>query len=155
MESTDRKLRGKWTEGQLKSAIESVKSKQMSQRKAAATFKIPRRTLRNHLKSGNEEKSIGRKTVLTKDQEKGLAKRIIRLAQVGVPLTRKIVRKQAYLFCKAHDITNSFNVIKCIAGRKWLNNFLERNPEISIRKAQFMNPARAQKLNKHIVHQHF
>ncbi|CAD0200645.1 unnamed protein product [Chrysodeixis includens] len=47
MESTDKKIRGNWTERQLKSAIESVKSKQMSQRQAAATFKIPRRTLRN------------------------------------------------------------------------------------------------------------
>ncbi|CAH0727259.1 unnamed protein product, partial [Brenthis ino] len=152
---TNKKRRGEWTEQQLKSAIESVKNCSMSQRQAAATFSIPRRTLRNHLKSGSEEKRTGRATTLSNVQEKDLARRIIRLAEVGVPLTRKIVRKQAYLFCKSHKIPNSFNDTRCTAGRKWLKNFLKRNPEISVRKAQFMNSARAQKLNKDIVQQHF
>lgn len=113
METVNKKRRGEWTEQQLKSAIESVKKCRMSQRKAADNFGIPRRTLRNHLKSGSDKKTTGRVTTLTNAQEKDLARRIIRLAQVGVPLTRKIVRKQAYLFCKAHEIPNSFNDNRC------------------------------------------
>ncbi|CAG4929841.1 unnamed protein product [Parnassius apollo] len=127
----------------------------MSQRKAAATFNIPRRTLRNHIKSGSTKKIIGRTPVLNKTQEKDLCKRVIRLAQVGLPLTSKIVRKQAYEFCKANSIPNSFNDNKNIAGKKWLKIFVKRNPEILLRRAQLMNPARAQKLNKYIVQQHF
>lgn len=41
------------------------------------------------------------------------------------------------------------------AGREWLHMFLKRNPSVSMRKAQLLNPARAQKLNKSIVQQHF
>lgn len=37
----------------------------------------------------------------------------------------------------------------------WLRNFVKRNPEISLRKAQIMNPARALKLNKPIVTNNF
>lgn len=44
---------------------------------------------------------------------------------------------------------------KYIAGKKWLRNFVKRNPEISLRTAQIMNPARAQKHNKPIVTKHF
>lgn len=62
---TNKKRRGEWTEQQLQSAIEAVKKRCMSQRKAAATFSIPRRTLRNHLKSGNDKKRTGRTTTLT------------------------------------------------------------------------------------------
>ncbi|CAG5039045.1 unnamed protein product [Parnassius apollo] len=156
MESQNKKQRGgKWTENQLKAALEAVQKGKMSQRKAAATFNVPRRTLRNHIKSGSTKKIIGRTPVLNKTQEKDLCKRVIRLAQVGLPLTSKIVRKQAYEFCKANSIPNSFNDNKNIAGKKWLKNFVKRNPEISLRRAQLMNPARAQKLNKYIVQQHF
>ncbi|CAG9574363.1 unnamed protein product [Danaus chrysippus] len=37
----------------------------------------------------------------------------------------------------------------------WFKAFLKRNPEILVRKAQFMNPYRAQKLNRFIVDNHF
>ncbi|XP_063384867.1 uncharacterized protein LOC134670975 [Cydia fagiglandana] len=42
-----------------------------------------------------------------------------------------------------------------LAGKDWYKAFMKRHPEISKRKAQFMNPARAQKLNKFIVDDHF
>ncbi|KAJ8935738.1 hypothetical protein NQ314_012663 [Rhamnusium bicolor] len=42
-----------------------------------------------------------------------------------------------------------------MAGRYWLNGFMQRNPQIRPRKAQNLNPARAQKLNKFIVNDNF
>lgn len=155
MDPPEKKKRGLWTESQLKLAVEAVHNRQMSQRKAAAVYSIPRRTLRNHLKSGSTTKSTGRHTTLSKMQEKDLTKRIIRLAHVGVPLTPRLVRKQAYEFCIANNIPNYFNDSKNTAGKKWLKGFIKRNPEVSVRKAQFMNHARAQKLNKPIVMKHF
>ena len=41
------------------------------------------------------------------------------------------------------------------AGRYWLKGFLERNPEVKKRKAQKLNPPRAQKVNKLTVEDHF
>lgn len=155
MEPPTKKRRGEWTETQLKSALQTVKSCQMSQRKAAETYGIPRRTLRNHIESGSMEKITGRVPILNKSQEKDLCKRIIRLSQIGMPLTPKSVRKQAYEFCKANNVSNVFSDKKNIAGKKWLKNFVKRNPEISLRRAQLLNPARAQKLNKPIVSKHF
>lgn len=42
-----------------------------------------------------------------------------------------------------------------MSGRYWLNGFLRRNPTIRQRKAQGMNPACAQKLNRFIVNDYF
>lgn len=98
---------------------------------------------------------MGRKAIFTIAQEKDLAERIKKFSKIGVPLTPKVIRKHAYLFCEKHNIPNCFNDKNSIAGRKWLKNFLARNKDISKRKAQLMNPARAQKLNKPIVERHF
>ncbi|GFN87778.1 tigger transposable element-derived protein 1-like [Plakobranchus ocellatus] len=42
-----------------------------------------------------------------------------------------------------------------LAGEKWFRLFLNRHPQLRHRKAQAMNPARAQKLNRFIVNDHF
>ncbi|CAK1582436.1 unnamed protein product [Parnassius mnemosyne] len=130
-----------WTEGGLQAAMNAVQRGQLSQRAAASRHNIPRRTLRDHLKR--------------KHQENDLVERIKRFAKIGVPLTPKFIRKQAYMFCETYKIKNNFNNSKRIAGTDWLRYFLKRNPSISKRKPQIMNPARAQKLNKPIVQQHF
>ncbi|XP_046975202.1 uncharacterized protein LOC124541391 [Vanessa cardui] len=122
---------------------------------AASRYNIPRRTLRNHLKSGSIKRKLGRSAIFTAEQEESLVKRIIRLADVGMPMTAKMLRIQAFTFCKIKNIPNTFNNSKNTAGKKWLRLFLKRHPELARRKAQMMNPARAQKLNKHIVSDHF
>lgn len=139
----------------LRRAMEAVQNNQLNTNAAALKFNIPRRTLRNHLVSGNSTKIIGKTTILTKQLEEDLSQRIKRFAKVGVPLTPKFIRKQAFLFCERFKIKHSFNMSTRIAGRKWLKMFLARNPSISKRKPQLMNPARAQKMNKPIVKHHF
>ncbi|KAI4464238.1 hypothetical protein MML48_3g00009674 [Holotrichia oblita] len=42
-----------------------------------------------------------------------------------------------------------------MAERSWIIGFLQRHQEISVRQAQSMNPARAQKLNKFIIKDYF
>ncbi|XP_052742085.1 uncharacterized protein LOC128198842 [Bicyclus anynana] len=154
--NSTRKKRGElWTEDTMKAAMNAVQRGHLTQRSAAARYNIPRRTLRDHLKTGEEMKRLGRKPVLTNNQEKDLVSRIKRFASIGIPLTPKFIRKQTFLFCERHDIKNNFNSSKRIAGVDWLRSFLKRNPSISQRKPQMMNAARAQKLNKVIVQQHF
>ncbi|XP_026328035.1 uncharacterized protein LOC113236244, partial [Hyposmocoma kahamanoa] len=154
--STSKKKRGEsWTEDGMRAAIKAVQRCQLTQRAASTSYNIPRRTLRDHLKIGSVTKRLGRKPIFTDTQESDLVARIKRFAKIGVPLTPKFIRKQAYLFCERYDIKNNFNEVKRIAGADWLRLFLKRNPSISKRKLQIMNPARAQKLNKSIVEQHF
>ncbi|CAB3239735.1 unnamed protein product [Arctia plantaginis] len=151
-----RKRRGEsWSEDTIKAAIKAVQRGHLTQRSAATKYNIPRRTLRDHLKTGQEIKRLGKKPILTNEQEKDLASRIKKFASIGIPLTPKFIRKKAFLFCERYDIKNNFNKSKRIAGVDWLRFFLNRNPSISKRKPQIMNPARAQKLNKPIVQQHF
>lgn len=153
--STTRKKRAQWTSQQMENAVKMVERGILSTYAAAARYNIPRRTLRNHLASGSTTRKLGRSAILTTEQEAGLVRRIIRLADVGVPLTSKMLRVQAFSFCKIKKIPNTFNDAKNAAGKKWLRLFLKRHPELARRKAQMMNPARAQKLNKDIVSDHF
>ncbi|XP_063633730.1 uncharacterized protein LOC134804559 [Cydia splendana] len=147
--------RALWSEDALASAVQAVQRGILSTYKAAARYGVPRRTIRNHLKSGNLKKTLGRKTILNNDQETDLVNRIIRFADIGLPVTTRILRRLVYKFCEVNDIKHSFNKNMRLAGKDWYKAFMKRHPEISKRKAQFMNPARAQKLNKFIVDDHF
>lgn len=149
-----RGIRANWTSEMMEEAIDLLKQGK-SQRYVEKHCGIPRRTLRNHLKSGNTERKLGRKKFLTADQENELENRIIRLSEVGVPLTPKQLRRCVYNFTKANSIENKFNVQKEMAGKDWFQRFLKRHPALSKRKAQSMNPARAQKLNPVIVKDYF
>ena len=154
MATANGKSRANWTEGQLQEAFKAVQNG-ASQREAAIKYKIPRRTLRNHLCTGSQKKSLGRKTTLSSEQEQKLVSRIFRLSDIGMPITPKLLRAYAFEFVEANNINHCFNVNKKLAGRDWCNNFLRRYPKISCRRAQFMNPARAQKMNPFIVKDYF
>ncbi|KAL0879665.1 hypothetical protein ABMA27_003380 [Loxostege sticticalis] len=63
---------------------------------------------------------MGRKPIfLTEDQENNLCGRIKRFAKIGLPLTPKFIRKQAFLFCEKFDLKHTFNSTKRIAGAEW------------------------------------
>ncbi|GFN85608.1 tigger transposable element-derived protein 1-like [Plakobranchus ocellatus] len=93
--------RGSWTQQELENAMRAInRGERISVREASKQFGIPRRTLPNHISSGSTEKRLGRKPLLSDEEEQ-------------LPVDR-------------------------IA-----------------RKAQAINPARAQKLNRFIVNDHF
>lgn len=112
---------------------------------------ISRRTLRNPKKSGKTSSSLGRAPVLTPQLENKLEKKIVRFAERGFPLTPQSLRRIVYSFVDQQKIPNTFNKDKKLAGREWYRSFLKRHKKLSQRKAQNMNPARAQKLNRPIV----
>ncbi|XP_045767620.1 MFS-type transporter clz9-like [Maniola jurtina] len=147
--------RALWSEDNLVSAVRAVQSGRLSTYKAAERYKIPRRTLRNHLQTGSLKKTLGRKFILSDDQEADLVSGILRFAEIGLPVTPLILRRLVYKFCQLHNIKHNFNQHARAAGKHWLKTFLQRNPEISRRKAQFKNPARPQKFKKNIVDDHF
>ncbi|KAJ2937824.1 hypothetical protein O0L34_g17800 [Tuta absoluta] len=136
--STTKKKRAQWTSQQMENAVKMVERGILSTYTAAARYNIPRKTLRNHLQSGSTERKLGRSAILSSEQEAGLVRRIVRLADVGVPLTPKMLRIQAYSFSKIMNIPNSFNDVNNTAGKKWLRLFLKRHPELARRKAQMI-----------------
>lgn len=153
--SLSKPKRANWTEDSLAAAVRAVRNG-LSTYKASAQHGIPRRTLRNHIENSKIVKRLGRHTILTPDQEKDFVRRIIKFSDLGVPMTPKMIRIQAaFAFCQKLDIPHNFNTETGLAGKGWLRLFLQRHPELAKRKAQFLNPARAQKFNKSIVAQHF
>lgn len=150
-----RGLRGQWKQEDLTQALQAVNGG-MSVNKASITFSLPRRTLRRYVEKGKIGKAaMGRKPILTQEQETELSRRIIRLSQVGYPLTASVLRRCVYRYTKLNNIPNPFREEKEKAGLYWLKGFMERNPQIRVRKAQNLNPSRAQKVNKFIVDDHF
>ena len=77
------------------------------------------------------------------------------LAQTGYSITLKIKRKYVFTYCEKNNIPNPFVREKGMAGRAWLQGFFRRNPMTASRKAQYLNPGRAQKLSRFIVNEYF
>lgn len=150
-----RGIRANWNDEMMEEALRLLKDG-CSQRVVEQRTGIPRRTLRNHSKSGITKREIGRRPVLTIEQENSLEQRIIRLAKIGLPLTPKALRRSVYSFIKENKIELAQKKKnKQIVGKDWYSAFLKRHPRITKRKAQSMNPARSQKLNKFIVTDYF
>lgn len=148
------KKRALWSEAALQQALEAI-SNGMAVLTASRVYNIPRRTLRNHVATGSKKKKLGRGSILSVTQERELCQRIFRLAEVGMPLTSKVLRRSVFTFVEQNGLKHPFSPETRLAGRKWMNLFYIRNPVVVQRKAQPLNPARAQKLNKVIVGDYF
>ncbi|CAG9760182.1 unnamed protein product [Ceutorhynchus assimilis] len=114
--------RSQWSEDNLQRALSAIANGE-SKNAASKRFEISRRTLNRYLSKGtNKKQKLGRRTLLGLDEETELETRIERLADIGYPLTKRMLVAAGF---------------------------------ISASRAQSMNPARAQKLNKFIVTDYF
>jgi len=127
-----RTKRAPWMEQTLTQALAAIKDG-MSQRDAADNFKIPRRTLCNHIKSGITKKSLGRKSVITVELEQDLVRHIIRYSEVGMPIIVPMLERYVYKFCVTNNIATPFNDQTCTAGRDWIKAFLKRHLSVAQR----------------------
>ena len=74
-----------------------------------------------HLSGGNQ-----RSKLLKKKVEGELARRILKLAKNGFPLTGKKVHQTAYKFARENGI-KGFSIKYEAVGYKWLRNFMKRH----------------------------
>nr|CAI5820063.1 unnamed protein product [Callosobruchus analis] len=111
------KKRALWSEEQLQQAMKAVRCG-MAVRAASNEFGIPRRTLRNHVSSGSAIKRIGRPCILTEEQEMDLESRIVKLADVGMPITYRCLRRSVYRYVEIMKIPDNFPRHTALAGRK-------------------------------------
>jgi hypothetical protein len=130
------KKRGIWTQEDPQKAVGAISTKKMSDYKAAKAFGIPRRTIRRCVKSGRVVKvKLGRRFALTFEQQEQFCSRIIRLSEIGYPVTFKDLRLCVYNFCCKNNIKHQFSERKGIASHLWARKFLKENPTIFFRKA--------------------
>ena len=141
-----------WEEDRLKSALFALE-RGVSQRAAVDRYGVPRQTRRNHITSGSTEKNLGRSTILSAAVEEELKAGIKRFSDIGLPSTKKVIQSYVYSYVTSNGVDHPFTNRR--AGRKWFTEFMKRHPDLSVRKAQSMNPARAAKLNRFIITDYF
>ena len=93
--------------------------------------------------------------MLTEKQQAELCSRIFRLAEVGMPITGRLLRRSIFTYAEKMGLKHNFSQANQLAGRKWLAAFLKNNPLVAKRKSQNLNPGRAQKVNRAIVSDNF
>ncbi|KAJ3659728.1 hypothetical protein Zmor_011402 [Zophobas morio] len=130
-----RAKQGKWTEDALEGAIEAV-TKRLLDYKAAAEYNIPCRTLRKYVNKNITEKAkFGRKFTLSEEQQNELCTRNLKLAEVGYPITQKILRLCVYKFCTQNRIKHQFSDVKKIATHKWARSFMKTKSNHCVSKS--------------------
>jgi len=125
----------------LEACLRAIKSKAMSQRKASKHFKIPVSTIKNKLKKKHGN-SIGHPTVFSRAEELSFEQHCITLSNFGFPLVpydlRMIISR--YL-CKRGVRVSIFK--NNIPGIDWVNSFLKRHPNLSVKVSANIKKTRA------------
>lgn len=148
--------RGEWSEVALNNAVKAIEQNEMGVNAAAKAFGIPPTTLKRRLKSNYFSKgSMGKPSLLGRENEKKIVAHIKKLQSRGFTPTRDSVRSMAYNLAETLNLKHNFNSETKQAGYDWLTSFLARNSELSIRQSEGVSIARAKGLNKKVVANYF
>lgn len=156
--TTDRQT---WSEESMQKAIEAVRNKEMGWLVASKIFGIPQATLRRHALGSNKtlgsnSKGLGRwKPTFPPNVEKELVQHIKFLESRLFGLTRASVQELAFQLAEKNGFAHKFNKNKQKAGQEWMESFLRRNTDISLRKPEATSAARAQAFNRPQVQKNF
>lgn len=148
--------RGQWTEEGMLQAANAVRSGTMGVREACHNFNIPPPTFRRRYKKNDfTKRSLGPPSVLGIENEQKIKIHIQKLQKHGFAPTRQCVRSTAYDLAERLKIKHPFNKTTKLAGYDWLNMFLKRNPDLSVRKAEGVSLSRCQGMNRDEVNTYF
>ncbi|MES9905044.1 MAG: helix-turn-helix domain-containing protein [Sedimenticola sp.] len=140
----------------LQKASHDVRANIYTIRKASSVYDIPKSTLWRHINSDVQDPVfLGRKPVLSMEQEIELCEHIKQMESVLFGLSTDDVRSLAYQFCQLNDIAHPFSEMKKKAGWDWLYGFLKRHPDLKLRTPEAVSFARATGFNKPQVQRFF
>jgi hypothetical protein len=138
--------RKKYKKEDAKKALQHVQAKDLTVAQASALYKIPVSTLNRWVAEGGA-RIVKEKTVLTALEEERLVRYMLRMSEMGLGL--RPVDVCAAVLELAADRPTPFG--KKGPGRDWMEGFLDRHPELSLRHAQRLSRARAQNDNKNVL----
>lgn len=145
-----------WRSEDMAAAIQEVRDNKTPLSTAAKRFSVPRNTLRSRVLNGNvSNRQTGKGATLNAAVEDELVRHLLLLDAKGFGLTVTDVRELAFKYAQRNNITHKFNCSKQMAGYDWVYSFLERHPNLSVRKAQGLSYARSRGLNKEEVGKFF
>jgi transposase-like protein len=154
--------RQSWSTEQMEQAVQAVVSCQLGYAKASRQFNVPQTTLERYVKKRKENpeglilKTMGsKKSVFNPDEEAELVDYLKKMEERLFGLTMTECRKLAFQLAEQNGHEHPFNKNDEAAGRGWMNGFLKRHPELSIRKPEATSGARAMGFNKVAVSRFF
>nr|CAD7579366.1 unnamed protein product [Timema californicum] len=140
MLSRSKKRRRLWEPANMKAAILALQSKEMGLLKAARRFHVPRSSLArisSVLKDNTDvtledlmRPRLGRKPTLPSDLESELLRCCLLVKERFYSLTNDDICALAYRLTEQRKISHSFSPAKKTAGKKWLNYFKKRHPDL-------------------------
>lgn len=158
--------KGLFSAESMKSAVQDVIKHKLSLRKAAEKNNVKHQTLARYVRKtrnseGNEENVSYRphydtRRVFSEEQETILKGFIIKCSQMCYGRSTKDVRKLAYELAIHNKIQIPYRWIeKKSAGVDWLQGFIKRHPELSIRQPEGCSLSRVTSFNRNNVEQFF
>jgi hypothetical protein len=117
-------------------------------RSAGRCFGIPPTSLRDHIYGRSLERKRGRQGVLSNKEEAELVDYILKMQDLGWPMTIGLVRLKVAQICqdRSKPFTNG------ILGQGWLRWFRRRHPELTLRSSQGLEVKRARNLALKMLH---
>ncbi|KAJ8024408.1 Jerky protein-like-like [Holothuria leucospilota] len=133
-------------------AYSLVKSDGISIRKAAEKTNVPFTTLHDKLRGKNQIGSKwGRKSVLSKEEERKLVEHLTQQAKFGYGITVKTVRNIASDILRTRSSKNERRLLT----NGWFQGFMRRWPCLKVRKPQRLNMNRATASSEETVKKYF
>ncbi|KAI0236606.1 hypothetical protein LSAT2_012836 [Lamellibrachia satsuma] len=123
-----------------------------SYRSVEREYGVPRRTLQRHHK--DQVRAPGRiqlgrfRQILDSDVESIIAEHALDMQQRIYGLSLNEIRRMAFEIAERHGLSHPFDKTKKMAGRHWLNGFLDRNNTLSVREPEMTSICRAVGFNK-------
>jgi hypothetical protein len=135
----------------MSEALQAIRN-QLAIKAVSRNFGIPAKTLRRHRDGKVQtpgEVKLGRTlTVFTAQQEYELVQHIKEMEKALFGLTKNNVRALAYELAVRLQINHPFCESKKMAGEDWLQGFMTRHQELSLRLPQATNLSRAVGFNR-------
>lgn len=145
-----------YDQSSLDLAVTSVKVGDQTVNSAAGVYGVPRKTISNRLKKGQDVVTkLGGPTIFSASQELDLVKRLKYLEGRGFPLDINGLLRSAYFFALQLSRQRKLNVQipknwhrnrKC--SRDWWFSFKRRHPTLTLRKAEGISISRAHAFNE-------
>jgi len=145
-------IRAQWDEMTMKRAVNAVIANKQFIKASARQYGVPLETLRRKVivarQGGGVLKKLGRPTILPEEAEAELSRILRDMESRLYGLTPTDVRRVVYKYVEKNGMAHNFNKDTEMAGRYWLEGFLARHGELSVRQAESVSIQRAIGFNK-------
>lgn len=145
------KSKPKYSQQDLRDALNLVKDKELSVAEASKRFNIPRATMYSRISGSRSDNPRGRRTILTKDEEMFLVHAIKVFQQWQQPISTSTVRQVA----KSYMLELGKNVSASTSLRDWFAGFMGRwSTELKIAKTMKLEKVRSKGCTKSVASQY-